>query len=121
MEWHHHLEAAGLNLEGIELLDRKPDRSAADLLNNTDTVIRINHPIADVENAVAIHGGKPHRGACGNVPSLADQPGKGNEDKGFLPLGRHLTCLTSATQGVIPVPRQIGRAPMAVTSSWAVG
>jgi len=25
----------------------------------------------------------------GNVPSLADQPGKGNEDKGFLPNGRH--------------------------------
>jgi hypothetical protein len=59
VEWHHHLEAAGLNLQKIKLLDREPDRSAADLLNNTDTVIGINYPVTDVENTVAIHGGKP--------------------------------------------------------------
>jgi hypothetical protein len=58
------------------------------LLNNADTVIGINNPVTDVENTVAIHGGKPHRGACGNFISLAQRRRKGNPDKGFPPMGR---------------------------------
>jgi hypothetical protein len=47
---HHHLEAAGLNLQKVELLDSLTKRAAADLLNNTDAVVGVNDLVAYVEN-----------------------------------------------------------------------
>lgn len=46
---HHYLEAAGFDIEQIELLDRRPDRPAANLFDHAYPVVWIDHLIADVE------------------------------------------------------------------------
>src|ERR1700733_34182 len=46
---HHYLQAAGLNVEKIKLLDGRADGSTADLFNDADTMVGIDNLVADVE------------------------------------------------------------------------
>ena len=50
VERHHNLEAAGLNLQKVELLDRLTKSAAADLLDNADAVIGVNDLVTYVED-----------------------------------------------------------------------
>jgi hypothetical protein len=62
IEGNHYLEAAGLNIEKIKFLYICPNRPAADLFNDADTVIGVNHFIADVEiQVVTAHSWHPGR------------------------------------------------------------
>jgi hypothetical protein len=47
--WNHYLQAAGFNVEQVELFHGSADRPAADLLDNPDSMVWINDFIADVE------------------------------------------------------------------------
>jgi hypothetical protein len=46
---HHHFQAAGFDVEQVELLHRRAYRAAADLFNNPNPVIGIDDLVADVE------------------------------------------------------------------------
>ena len=46
---HHHLKAAGFDVEQIELFHRGADGAAADLLDNADPVVGIDDLVANVE------------------------------------------------------------------------
>src|SRR5579863_9597747 len=59
----HHLEAAGLDVQKVELFDRRTYRPAADLFNDTDTVVGIDDLVADVEIHIrTAHSGHPKIG-----------------------------------------------------------
>jgi hypothetical protein len=64
MERHHHLQTTGLNLKEVEFLDGCADGAAANLFDNSNTVIRIDDLITDVEAAIATnHEGTPTKAA----------------------------------------------------------
>lgn len=46
---HHNLQAAGFDIKKIELLNGRPDRTAADLFDNPHPVVGIDDLIADVK------------------------------------------------------------------------
>jgi hypothetical protein len=45
----HYLEAAGFDVEQVELLNRRPDGPTADLFNDSNPMIGIDNLVADVE------------------------------------------------------------------------
>src|SRR5208283_4010448 len=57
VEWDHHLQTAGLDLQQVELLDRGTDCPAADLLDDAHPMVRVNDLVADAK-AVVIHEGR---------------------------------------------------------------
>ena len=59
MKRHHHFQAAGLNLQQVELLDRLADGPAADLFDNSDPVIGVNDLVAYVEIAIRTQHAEP--------------------------------------------------------------
>jgi len=46
---HHHFQTAGFDVQEVELLHCRPDRTAAYLFNNPNAVIGIDNLVADVE------------------------------------------------------------------------
>ncbi len=54
VEWDRDLQVAGFDIEEIVLLNLLAESATADLLNNSYAVIRVNHPIPDVEMTVTI-------------------------------------------------------------------
>src|ERR1700728_5281784 len=46
---HHYLEAAGFDMEKVELLNRGTDGAAADLFNNPHPMIGIDNLVAEME------------------------------------------------------------------------
>ena len=54
---HHHLEAAGLNVQEVEPLNRRTHGPAADLLDHADAVVRVDDFITNVK----IRIGKAHK------------------------------------------------------------
>src|SRR4029077_19312081 len=75
MKRHHDFQAAGLDLEQVELFHTFADRPAADLLNNSYAMIGINDFVTDVESTVATD----HEG----TPASAER--KGNNTHPFYP------------------------------------
>src|SRR5581483_3813709 len=70
VKWNHHLEAAGLNLQQVELFDAGTHGPAADLLDGSYAMVGVNDFIAYVENTVAgNHEGHPKR--CGSEVLLS--------------------------------------------------
>ena len=56
MEWDCDLEIAGLYIKEVVLLDLLAKSPAANLLNDSDAVVGINDPVANVEiTAVGTH------------------------------------------------------------------
>ena len=87
MERHHDLQAAGLNLEKIELFHNLADCPAADLFDNSNAMIGIDDFIAYVEITVdADHEGTPtNAGHMRNNTSIVylNQGTKGNLEAEF--------------------------------------
>src|SRR5208337_3107605 len=61
-ERHHHFQAAGCDLQQVELFDRGSHGPAADLFNNADAVVGVYDLLTNLENAVAAHGGPSPEG-----------------------------------------------------------
>jgi hypothetical protein len=55
----HYLKAAGFDVQEIELFDRSADRAAADLFDNTHTVVGIDDLVADVKIQITVHKKAP--------------------------------------------------------------
>ena len=51
----HHTQAAGFDLEPVALLHRGPNGPAADLLNDSHPMVRVDHFVADDETKNIIH------------------------------------------------------------------
>jgi hypothetical protein len=62
LERHHDFEAAGFDVEEVELFNSCAEGAAADLLYNPDAMIGVNHFIANSETWFNIHEGHPTRG-----------------------------------------------------------
>ena len=54
VERHHHFEAAGLDLEQVEVFHTLADGAATDLLNNSNSMIGVDDLVAYMEIAIAI-------------------------------------------------------------------
>jgi hypothetical protein len=59
VERDHHLQAAGLDFEQVELLDRGADGPAADLFDDSYAVVWVNNFVADVETVATNHEETP--------------------------------------------------------------
>jgi hypothetical protein len=62
MEGHHYFQAAGFNLKQVELFHSSPNCPAADLFNNSYSMIGVDNLVAYVEITVAQHVGTPKSG-----------------------------------------------------------
>src|SRR5271166_1588030 len=57
VEWHHDLQAAGFDLEQVELLDLGADCPAADLFDDTYPMVRVDDFVSDTKGKV-VHEGR---------------------------------------------------------------
>ena len=95
MERYHHLEAAGFNLEQIELFHTGADGAASYLLDDSHAMVGVNDFIAYVETSIAAdHEGTPTSAGKAeeqNTSILAQAGRKGNYNEGFRRLKEWLS------------------------------
>jgi hypothetical protein len=81
---HHHFEAAGFDVEEIELFNGCAEGAAADLLYNPDAMIGVNNFVANSETGFTIHEGHPTRGVKEELTLLYPREAWGSNVKAGL-------------------------------------